>query len=215
MKLLGVGLCLVCLVANTSHVNAIGFGGLLDAVKGEKKGQSETVKVDSVAAQDELVQKYIEAANNILLAQSLFAEALGLKKEAAVIKETMDALSSGSVEDQDQIERIQEDLTKNSEILQEETKNREELSTESKKAFAKAFIPYGFGLVDTKQLFKDDGPKFLKGATQTLSASSMTEKLSVKRKLEAGMYLAKEMPSFIEKLYSSASSFLLLRNSMA
>lgn len=179
--------------------------GLSD-LTGDKK-ESSAPAVDSYAAQDSLVKQYGVAVTDITAAQQIFAEALGLKKEVAEIQEAIDALESGAVMDADSIERVTELSNELSEKLQAKVASSEELSTEAKVQYAKGFLPLMKGLYETKKI-GDEAENFVAGAQQTINSASMMDKMSVTKKLSAGMYVAKELPGFSMNLFNVTEDLL-------
>jgi hypothetical protein len=175
---------------------------------GDKKSSS----ADSYAAQDGLVKQYNKAAKNVAVAQQMFANALGLKKEAAAIGAEAEALESGAVVDQDSMERISETSGSVNKAILTEVENSKGLSTKAKKEFAKAFVPYFVGLVETSKI-SDAAADFIEGATDTISSASFTDKLSVTKKLSPGMYVAREVPGFGVSLYDSSKTLIAFAES--
>jgi hypothetical protein len=176
------------------------------------KSDKNSSSVDSYAAQDSLVKQYNKAAMNVAVAQQMFANALGLKKEAAAIGAEAEALKSGAVVDTDSMERISETSSSVNKAILAEVENSEDLSVEAKKEFTEAFVPYFVGLVETSKI-SDAANDFIDGATNTISSASLMNKLSVTNKLSAGMYVAKEVPGFAVNLYDSSKTLMAFAKS--
>lgn len=200
-SLMKIGLC-ICSLTLAFNTIAIGLGDLVKVVDGGDKPQT-----NSYSAQEKIMKKYVNASVSIMTAQGVFAEALGLKEQSVVIQEKAEALSKGAVEDKDQIERTKLDLSENNELILKEIEKGQEMSNEAKLKFAKGFIPYALGLVETKKIVTE-APEFIQSASDTISSASLLNKLSVTNKLATGMYIAKEMPGFASNLYDASNSLL-------
>lgn len=190
-------------VASLSALAFIGIGSLgfaidLPSFGGEgKKAPAETT--DASASQDELVKAYVAANTETLLGQQSLAEALGLKDEAAKTAAAIESLKSGATEDGlKSANAVQSDT--DSAIASSMAKNTA-LSDESKAKFSEGLGHYGAGLVGTIKL-KDAATTFQKAAQSQIGAASMLEKMSVTKKLSAGVFVAKNLPGHIGALAS-------------
>jgi len=182
---------------------SLGLNDLTSAVKGNANDTS----IDSYAAQDGLVKQYTKAAIDIMDAQTMFADALGLKKEAAALAEEVEALKSGAVVDADAMERASATSSSAQDAIIAGTESSDSLSEEAKMSFAKGFVPYFSGLYETSKL-SDSSSDFIAGAKNTISSASMMKKMKVTKKLSAGMYVAKEIPGFANSLYKSSKTLV-------
>ncbi|WGL15625.1 hypothetical protein PVT68_12690 [Microbulbifer bruguierae] len=201
MKLIA-GIALISLAASVSlPSHAIGPGDL-------KKFKEETAATapsgDIYATQDGLVKQFSIASHDIGVAQIGFAEALGLKQEAAALREVIEAEKSGAVMEKDAIQRFTELSSATNKKIEKQVAEGGELSAEAKDKYAAAFLPLFKGLYESKKI-GGEAETFISSAKQTISSASMMEKMKVTKKLSSGMYVAKEVPGFTKQLFDTSS----------
>lgn len=183
-------LSLVALTLACTSVHAIDLPGM-----GKKKEQKAENVVDAFAMQDGLLGNFSKATQSLLMAQSGMADALGLKDQAATSMAEAKAIGSGSI-DKAAAEKAKAGSEAASKAIEDALKKGDALSSESKKAFAKSLVPYAISVKGALAL-PNDAKSFADIAQQQISAASMMEKLNVTKKLEPGVYVAKEAPGFI------------------
>ncbi len=172
------------------------FGSLLGKKSSKPAG-------DAYAMQDKLVKTYISSATSINAAQILLAKAFGLKDQVAKLEAEKKALSSGSVSDEDSIEKSIEVSDAANKAIQEKIKKGATLSSDGKKHYIKSFVPYVNGLVGSKSVVEEAKP-FLESAKSTISNAGFTDTLSVTNKLKAGTFVATTMPSYVQSLWETS-----------
>ena len=190
----------------SSSALAIGMGD----VTGDKKdegGSSGASLEDVTAQQDKLVKKYVSSAAHINEAQLKIARALELKGEVAKLEESAKALESGSVTDEDSIEKISKTSAEADNAISKKMKAKQDLSADSKKELAKSLVPYAIGLREAKAM-SDQFEPFLSSAKDAIKNASMTKKASAKNKLGAGMYVAKNAPGLTKDLLGTSQNLL-------
>lgn len=180
-------------LVNPAHA---GFGSLLD----KKTSQPSE---DAYVIQDKLVKTYVLSATSINAAQIELAKAFELKDIAAKLEAEKEALSSGSVIDEDSIEKTTEVSKEANIAIQEKIKSGATVSEEGKAHYIKSFAPYIKGLISGKSVTEEAKP-FLDSAKSTISSAGFTKKLSVTNKLKAGTFVATTMPSYIKSLWDTS-----------
>lgn len=194
----------ISLTMTVSGAHAFG----VDDVTGGDDGGGSGPTVEEVAnTQEQLLTDYVGAATNINTAQTKMSEALGLKEEVAALEEAAGALSSGSVTDEDAIEKHQETSRSANEAIQKKLKSADELSGDSKRLLAESAIPYAAGLKKTQDLAERFQP-FMESASSAIENASMANTMSAKDKLGAGMYVATNLPGFLSDLMGTSQTYL-------
>ena len=172
------------------------FGSLLGKKSSKPAG-------DAYAMQDKLIKTYVASATSINAAQIQLAKAFGLKDIATKLEAEKEALSSGSVSDEDSIEKNTEVSEEANKAIQEKIKSGVKMSAEGKKHYIKSFVPYVTGLVGSKSVI-DEAKPFLESAKSTISNAGFTDTLSVTNKLKAGTFVATTMPSYVQSLWETS-----------
>jgi hypothetical protein len=178
-----IALSLLCAAIPLS-VNA----GLLDAVKGAAgaaTGGSTSGGADASGSQDALVNAYVAANKQVLLAQSKMAYALGASEAAALAKAEAESLSSGATKDNlAKADSVQSDVSKAISERQQAKGNK--MDEASKKEYAAGLATLGQGVSQYVGL-SSRLPAFQSALT---SASPM-----MIPKLSAGAYILKSFPN--------------------
>jgi len=180
------------------------FGSMLSKKSSKSSG-------DSYAMQDKLVKAYVSSASNINGAQILLAKAFGLKDLATKLEAEKSALSDGSVSDESSIKRQTEMSEEANKAIQEKIKSGAKISAEGKKQFTKSFKPYVKGLIGTKSVASEAGA-FVDSAKSTISSASYMDKMSVTGKLKAGMFVATEIPGYVQSLWDTSKMMVTYGN---
>jgi hypothetical protein len=162
---------------------------------------------NSYTSQDKLVKQFNKAGKNVAEAQQMFAEALGLKKDAAKMGAEVEAFDSGAVEKKDALKRFAKKSKKTNKKILARMETTDSLSADAKEKFAKGLEPYFAGLVETSKI-SGAAAKFMKDAKKTISSASLIDKLGITKKLGPGMYVAEAAPGFVENLYDSSKTII-------
>jgi hypothetical protein len=179
-----IALSLLCAAIPLS-VNA----GLLDAVKGAAGaatgGSTTSSGGDASGTQDALVNAYVAANKQVLIAQSKMASALGASEAAALAKAEAESLSSGATKDNlAKADSVQSDVSKAISERQQAKGNK--MDEASKKEYASGLATLGQGVSQYVGL-SSRLPAFQSALT---SASPM-----MIPKLSAGAYILKSFPN--------------------
>ena len=81
------------------------------------------------------------------------------------------------------------------------------MSGDSKSKFGQAMDPYARGLYETDQL-SDEFQAFAGATKAIIKEAPMMQKMKVKGKLSAGMYVTSKIPGFSKDLYHTSGSLL-------
>jgi hypothetical protein len=162
--------------------------GLLDAVKGAAgaaTGGTTSSGGDASGSQDALVNAYVAANKQVLLAQSKMAFALGASEAAALAKAEAESLSSGATKDNlAKADSVQSDVSKAISERQQAKGNK--MDEASKKEYAAGLATLGQGVSQYVGL-SSRLPAFQSALT---SASPL-----MIPKLSAGAYILKSFPN--------------------
>jgi len=198
-------LTIVLSMSIAANVSAFGLPTFGDLDKPAANGSAETI--DSVLAQQEsLVKTYQSSLANVLTAQAYLLEAYGLKQKAAELQAEAKAMSSGPV-DRKQIEEAS--LKSNNAAKEIESRINEEaaLTDVARKDYQQALLPYATGVVEMVKL-QPEFKNFLQSAKDQVSSASLMEKMSVKEKLDVGMYLAMQAPGYTGTVLSTTKKII-------
>jgi hypothetical protein len=177
----------------------IGFAQGLPSIGG--MNGAAPAGTDASASQDQLVRAYVAADVQTLLGQGKIAEALGLKDQAAEAAAEAAALQNGGTATSDTLSKANDVSTQVDSAVAAKTNENAALSDQSKAAYSEGLGHLGLGLLGTIAL-KDAAVNFQKAAQAQIGNASMLEKMSVTKKLAAGMYVAKNLPGHITRLGS-------------
>ena len=102
---------------------------------------------DALDQQAELMEQVTKSLTSLAGAQTLMAEALGLKEEAAIASQNATDLEAGGLTGSDDIEKRLASSDTVTDAIEAKMAEGEQLSDESKKIFASSLPPYGVGSV--------------------------------------------------------------------
>lgn len=102
---------------------------------------------DALDQQAELMEQVTKSLTSLAGAQTLMAEALGLKEEAAIASQNATDLEAGGLTGSDDMEKRLASSDTVTDAIEAKMAEGEQLSDESKKIFASSLPPYGVGSV--------------------------------------------------------------------
>ncbi len=170
-------------------IGAAQFGKLGASVSGTLGGDKSGSSGDMSAAQDQLVNSYVDANGKVLAANQHFAAALGLQVDALNRKASADALSKSGISEQDTA--VSESSAAVAAALQSGANLN---SSESKVAYTKGLVAMAQGLVKYKGM-TDAAQSFTTGLS-SLSPMMVT-------KVQTGAYVAKNLPTSVTNASST------------
>jgi hypothetical protein len=186
-----IALSVVCAAALPFSAQA----GFLDSVTSAVGGDSASSGGDVVAQQDQLVNAYVAANKEVLMAQSKMASALGAKDAAAQAKAVAEALSSGATKDSlSKADLVQSDVSKI--IVERQKEVGGKLDDAAKKEYVSGLASLGKGVL------KYAGMKTQLNGFRTALASASPMALT---KLSAGSYIVTNFPTNSKNLYDTTS----------
>jgi hypothetical protein len=177
-KLFSVIAVIVLAAPAVSHAQ---FGGLLGGGK-----SSANAGADLGAQQDSLVRNYVTAGKEVMVANGHLAGALGIKAQAVNAAATSDSLSAKDVEAQDKA------ISADAEAVAQALKAGATLKdAEAKATYSKGLISLATGVKKYLDMRKD-----VQGFSSGLSGVSPLQI----GKLQAGVYVAKNLPTSMTNL---------------
>lgn len=177
-------LAIVAVMALAAPVTGMAqLGGLLGGNKASSNSGS-----DLSGQQESLVRNYVAAGKDVVAANGHLGEALGIKAAAANAAATADSLSAKDVEAQDKA--ISADAAAVAEALKSNATLKDD---EAKAKYAKGLLSLATGVKKYLDLRKD--------AQGFASGLSSVSPLQI-GKLQAGAYVAKNLPGSITNLTS-------------
>jgi hypothetical protein len=191
------------LFAAANPAFAGGFGKLLNRVTTPTPapaaaGTSASQPVDPAVQQDGLVQSFVAAQQETLVAQIAFANAFGLKDQAALLQAEHDALGKGPL-DKDGLAKLTSTTANANTALSAKLESETIASAEGKKGYADGLGHYLRAVVQTLALTKQ-----AQGFTASLAQGSIFQKGQMLTKLAAGAYVAKSTPGFAKTMYDTS-----------
>ena len=168
-----------------------------------KSSEAPAAGADAVSMQEGIIKSYVTSKSNVDAGLVKFADAYGLKDQAANLDASAKAMAGGATSEND--------LKANAKLSQSTQQEIEKqiaegvaLSDEGKQLFASGLLPFATGVKGTTALPKDL-QTFTDAAKSQISAASVLEKAKVTSKLQAGMWLAQELPGYTSKLTTGLS----------
>ncbi len=159
------------------------------------------VDVDALTKDQSALLKQVSAALlNLAKSQTLMADALGLKEEAAIATQNASTLESGDLTGKDDMEKQISSSQKVNDAIAAKIADSEALSAESKATFAKSLPPYGKGAVGMVLSSKT--------AIEKGKSLTKTKDLTVLTKLSPLISYAKKAPNLIKNTYSTTNSII-------
>lgn len=163
-----------------------------------KSSEAPAAGADAVSMQEGIIKSYVSSKSNVDTGLARFAQAYGLKDQAAQLDASVKALAGGATSEND--------LKANAKLSQSTQQEIEKkiaegaaLSDEGKQLFASGLLPFATGVKETTALPKEL-QSFSDAAKAQISAASVLEKTKVTAKLQAGLWLVQELPGYTSKL---------------
>lgn len=185
---------LIVLAVAAAALAPLSHAGMFDAVKGAASlGGSSSSGGDLIGQQTKLVELYVAANKEVLMAQSKMALALGAKDAAALAKAEADALTSGATKDNlAKADSVQSKVAKA--ISEGQQAQGVTLDAQAKKTYAEGMGSLGLGLLKYAGMAKQfDG---FKSALSSASPMDLP-------KLSSGSYIITSFPGNSKNLYNT------------
>jgi hypothetical protein len=161
-------------------------------IPGTGGGDSNSAGADTVAQNDALVRRYVQANKEVLTANSHMEEALGLKDAAAASAATAAALTEGATTGN--LKDTDKAVSESTEAVASELAKGPKLDAESKKKYANGLAALGRSVVQYISM-RQPAQGFAEGLKK---ASPM-----MLPKLQSGAFIVKELPGGVTRLATS------------
>lgn len=146
---------------------------------------------------DALVKSFVVSQTEVLRAQSLLAQAYGLKDQAKLCDDQATALQSTSVDTDTLKKTVEVSDAANQQITGEQQK-QSALTAEEKRYYAESLPHFAKGVIGTRDLV-EKAASFISNLKS--SGSSMAGLGMGMAKLKSGMYVAKAAPAYSKSLF--------------
>ncbi|WP_158905911.1 hypothetical protein [Burkholderia sp. L27(2015)] len=201
MKLRVISTAVVLISAAIYAAPSMAFGLPSIPGIGGSGGSSTSVDVGSLTKQQsDLLVTMSASLLNLSNAQSIMADALDLKEQAAIAKSNADKLSAGNLTGKDDTAKFVESSLSVNKAIADKMAKGEALSSDSKAKFATSLLPYGQGSVGMVAAAQKAA-----GAAQSLTH---TTDPTVLFKLGSLLYVAQEAPALISS-FGGATSHII------
>jgi hypothetical protein len=183
---------LVSLMVAAAGTSSAQFGSLMK--KKDSGGGIGASQGDVEAQQSQLVKRFVGAQEDLIDAQSLIADALGLKEEKEKLDTEAKALGTGNVDKSSLQKSVT--LTENAnKAIQKKIDEGATLSDKGKVLLGKSLVPYAKSVTGTGGMVAD--AKILADGIQgQIKAAGMTGAMKIKKAFDVGLYLAPKIPTF-------------------
>lgn len=186
-------LCITTITAAALVTPSLGMAQFnISNVLGGGTSANSNAGVDLGAQQDALTRNYVAAGNDVMNANRLFAEALGIQAQAVGAAATSDAVSANEIEAQDKA------ISADAAAIAEAMKSGATLKdAESKVKFGKGLVSLAQAMLKYKGMGKD-----VESFSSGLSGASPL----MLPKLQSGAYVIKTLPTSVSNLSTSLKS---------
>ena len=186
-------LCITTITAAALVTPSLGMAQFnISNVLGGGTSANSNAGVDLGAQQDALTRNYVAAGNDVMNANRLFAEALGIQAQAVGAAATSDAVSANEIEAQDKA------ISADAAAIAEAMKSGATLKdAESKVKFGKGLVSLAQAMLKYKGMGKD-----VESFSSGLSGASPL----MLPKLQSGAYVIKTLPTSVSNLSTSFKS---------
>ncbi len=203
-KLLVILSIVISLALAAASPAAAQFGGL--GKKKEAKSGGGASQADVEVQQEKLVKSFVASQENLLEAQSLVADALGLKGEKEKLDAERKALGSGSA-DKKSLKRsvgLSEDAQ---DAIDKKMEAGEALSDSGKKLIAKSLVPYAKSVAGVVDMV-NDAKTLADGIQGQIKSAGMMGAMKVKKTFDVGLYIAPKVPGLAAGMTKQLTSMV-------
>ena len=198
MKRVTIALVMIVLMAGSSF--AFGVPSF-----GAKKAAAPAISLDAVmAAQTDLVSAYVAGNKLDLQTKSILADALGLKEQSATLLTASESINEGNAKDIPATQAKTEDAQN---AINEKMDASKELSADAKGKVGESLLTLGMSVVSYKQA-ADLSKGALDSAQSVIKSASMTDAMSLKKKLDPVLSIAPKVPGDLTSVLSTATKYI-------
>ncbi len=174
-------------------------------------GGSDTssVDVDGLVSQNSgIVKRYQSALGNLLKAQGILADALGIDEAGQRASAAAESLGKG-VADKEVLEKQTAVSTDTQKLITKKMAEGGSLNAESKKKFGQAIPPYAKGTLDGSLLVSDavSYASNVSSAVGQLSSDPMGL-MKLKDGASAGIYVGTKLPGLLKEWFGNTQSLI-------
>ncbi len=194
-------------LVNVAPGPAMAFG--LPKVPSIGGSSTSSVDVNGLLNQNnQIVKRYQSALVNLLKAQTIMAEALGLNEAAQRAAAAAESLGKGVV-DKEGLEKETAVSTEAQKLISEKMAKDVVLTAESKKKFGQAILPYAKGTLDGT-LLVSDAVAYVSSVSSSVGqlSSDPTGLMKLKDGASAGVYVGTKLPGLIKEWSSNTTSLI-------
>lgn len=169
-------------------------------------GGDETPQLSAADALDQqaaLMEQVTKSLTNLASSQTLMAEALGLKEEAAIASQNATDLEAGGLTGSDDMEKRLASSGTVTDAIEAKMAEGEQLSDESKKIFASSLPSYGMGSVGMVTSAKSAAT-----TASNLTSSADPQILAKMDELKSIVSFGKAAPSIISGFKDTTASII-------
>ena len=159
---------------------------------------------DALVAQNDLVGAYVAGNKYDLETKAILADALGLKDEAAELKMASESINEGNSKDISATQAKTKNAQKAIEAKMGESK---ELSTDAKKKVGESLASLTKSVISYKKA-AELSTGALDSAKSVVKNASMTDALSIKKKLGSVLKIAPKVPGDLISIASTATKYM-------
>lgn len=159
---------------------------------------------DALVSQKDLVAAYVAGNKYDLETKAILADALGLKDEAATLKTASESINEGNAKDISATQAKTENAQKAIEAKMDASK---ELSADAKKKVGKSLLSLTKSVVSYKKA-AELSTGALDSAKSVVKNASMTDALSIKKKLSNVLKIAPKVPGDLSSIASTATKYM-------
>jgi hypothetical protein len=195
----------ILMIASTSFLEAQSWKKNLKKLKDTQKTSTQNSGGDISASQDALLLQTATAVATLAEAQHHVALAQGNQELAEQLKNVSKALKGGDTSD---IKGHVKTVNKAAKAQKEVISQKNKMSDDAKKHYQAALIPFLTSAALTAKL-KDPATQFTKDATnQIKSIKNPLEIGKIKKSLDVGMYIGKNIPSLIKNILGTTGDLM-------
>ena len=190
---------------------SVGAFGLpkVTGVPGLGGSSTSSVDVGGLINQNEgIVKRYQSALVNLLKAQEVLADALGIQIKSQKKDAVAETLGKG-IADKEQLEKATATAAQNQEAINKKLAEGVTLDAASKMKFGQAIIPYAKGTLEGA-LLSSDAVSYASNVTTAISqlSSNPMDLMKLKNGAAAGLYVGMNLPGLIKEWFGSTQTMI-------
>jgi hypothetical protein len=181
----------------------------LPKIPGLGGSSTSSVDVGGLINQNEgIVKRYQSALVNLLKAQEVLADAIGIQIKSQKKDAAAETLGKG-IADKEQLEKATATAAQNQEAINKKLAEGVTLDAASKMKFGQAIIPYAKGTLEGS-LLTSDAVSYASNVTTAISQLSANpmDLMKLKNGAAAGLYVGMNLPGLIKEWFGSTQTMI-------